>query len=301
VVVIVSDHGQQASKNPLIFVDSHRLLQLAGLMEFDAESRPDFERSRMYPLLPMTMTNVSGLAVNLKGREKHGWIEPGAESEKVIEDAVSALQSIKVVETGEPFFNFVRGPGEIGEWYEGFHDRVDILLKCNQKAYGKDLHIRIGDQEYPVSEIAEVRGISGTHTNMGLFLISSPRFKTGVLLPALNTMSTAVMRSWMRESKGRVKQLLLRICFFFNLYEEVETLDLTPTLLYEFGLPVGRDMDGKVHLHLVKEEALEARQLAFVDTYDHIQVTRPDIEQTGETEEMEEDEMEMLRALGYIK
>lgn len=297
VVVVVSDHGQKPAKQPLIFVDSYRLLQLAGLMELDAGGQPIFPRSRLYPLLPMTMTNVSGLALNLKGREKDGWIERGADAEKVVEEARRVLQSIRTVETGEPLFTFVKGMGEVGEEYESLKDRIDILLKCNLQAFGKDFHFQIGDSVYSVSEFTEVRGISGTHTNLGIFLISSPRFRSGVLLPALNTMSARVMRSWMRQSKGRVRRSLVKGCDLFNLNEEIETLDLTPTLLYQFDLPVGRDMDGKVPIRLVKDEALDEHRLAFIDSYDDITVKRGKVEES----EVADDEMDMLKALGYIK
>lgn len=297
VVLVVSDHGQQPSRQPLIFVDSYRLLHLAGLMEIDGNGDPDFSSSLIYPLLPMTMTNVSGLAVNLKGREKYGLIERGAEAEKVVSEAKERLQSIRVVETGEPFLTYVKEPSALGEEYDAFKNRIDILLKCNLKSYGKDFHLAIGDSVHAMTDIAEVRGISGTHTNLGAFIFSSPRMRTGVLLPALNTMSARVMRSWMRQSKGNLRQSFVRACDFFNLNEEIETLDITPMILYQYGLPVAEDMDGKVPLRLVRDQALEESPLAFVDSYDDIAVARRKIEEP----EVLEDEMDMLKALGYIK
>lgn len=297
VVVIVSDHGQKPAKQPLIFVDSYKLLHLAGLMEIDEEGNPDFARSQLYPLNSMTMTNVGALAVNLKGREKNGWIESGAQSERIIEEASKALQSIKVIETGEPFFAYVKGAGDLGDGFESVRNRIDIRLKCNSRAFGENSHLQIGDKVYPASEILEVRGISGTHTNLGIFLISAPRFRTGVLLPALNTLSARAVRSWMNDLKGSMRDILYRGCDLFNLCEEVGTLDLTPTLLYQLGLPVGADMDGKIPIFLVKEDILEENSPTYVKSYDALVVKRPPVEKRENTE----DEMDMLRALGYIK
>ena len=44
-------------------------------------------------------------------------------------------------------------------------------------------------------------------------------------------------------------------------------LDVTPTLLYFFGLPVGRDMDGYARADLFRAEFTGARPIAFIPTY----------------------------------
>jgi arylsulfatase A-like enzyme len=44
--------------------------------------------------------------------------------------------------------------------------------------------------------------------------------------------------------------------------------DVTPTLLYLLGLPVGKDMDGRVLTEAIIPEVLAERQVAWVETHD---------------------------------
>jgi hypothetical protein len=44
-------------------------------------------------------------------------------------------------------------------------------------------------------------------------------------------------------------------------------VDLTPTVLYFLGLPVGRDMDGYARLDLFKKTFTTGRPMAFVPTH----------------------------------
>jgi Type I phosphodiesterase / nucleotide pyrophosphatase len=77
---------------------------------------------------------------------------------------------------------------------------------------------------------------------------------------------------------------------------ELPTLfDVAPTALYLLGLPVGRDMDGRVLTEVLRPELLSARPTAFVATYD-------DGSRTGGVRESPVDDQVLreLRALGYI-
>jgi|GEM_PF-5643344 len=296
-IVIVSDHGQQPVNQPLVFVDLHVLLGILGLMSFDQDGNADFAASQVFPLFPMTMKNTSGLGLNLKGKESMGWIEPGPESDRIIEEAIRKLKSVRVVETGEPFFNVVRQLRENdfrGHYLKG---RLEIMLKGNPQAYGADLHVEVGDSVFTMDQITEMRGISGKHTNMGVFVVSGPEFTTGALLPSSNSMTARVLRAMARGAGGRVKQFMNRGLLSFNLLEEVTILDLTPTLLYMFDLPVGRDMDGHVPVRLIECDVLRERGVDYVDSYDHLQIELDE----PRDDTMSEEEMEQLRALGYIK
>ena len=44
-------------------------------------------------------------------------------------------------------------------------------------------------------------------------------------------------------------------------------LDLTPTILYYLGLPVGRDMDGFARTDLFRETFTASRPITFIPTY----------------------------------
>lgn len=79
---------------------------------------------------------------------------------------------------------------------------------------------------------------------------------------------------------------------------QASVLDVTPTVLALLGMPVGRDMDGRVLTEAITPEFLAATPLTYTDTYD------TDLEFDDEFEDDErvpEELMSRLRALGYIE
>jgi len=50
-------------------------------------------------------------------------------------------------------------------------------------------------------------------------------------------------------------------------------LDVTPTILYLMGLPVARDMEGRVLTEIVEEEFARAHPLSFIPSYESLAVT----------------------------
>jgi predicted AlkP superfamily phosphohydrolase/phosphomutase len=79
--------------------------------------------------------------------------------------------------------------------------------------------------------------------------------------------------------------------------------DVTPTILYLLGMPVGEDMDGKVISQAISETYLEKNPITYVPTYDDREVEKEyigDIAQYKE-EELNQKLKEDLRALGYIR
>lgn len=74
-------------------------------------------------------------------------------------------------------------------------------------------------------------------------------------------------------------------------------LDITPTLLYAEGIPVGRDMDGKILFGAFKPEFIKKHTPTMVASHDH------GVRQPGEPLSSGQDEqiLEDLRSLGYIQ
>jgi predicted AlkP superfamily phosphohydrolase/phosphomutase len=74
-------------------------------------------------------------------------------------------------------------------------------------------------------------------------------------------------------------------------------LDITPTLLYLEGLPVARDMDGKILFSAFKPEFLRANKPTLVASHDK------GVRQKGEpaSSEMDDEILQDLRSLGYIQ
>ena len=75
---------------------------------------------------------------------------------------------------------------------------------------------------------------------------------------------------------------------------EASVTDITPTILSIFGLPIGRDMDGRVLSEIFEEETAN---IQWVDTYD----IKPRKMGKPVHSDMDEIHNDRLRALGYIK
>lgn len=78
-----------------------------------------------------------------------------------------------------------------------------------------------------------------------------------------------------------------------------DLLDITPTLLHLYGLPVGRDMDGKVLVNCFTEE----QHPAFVDSWDSIAGDHPDGQHARDTQIDPTEARESIKQLidlGYI-
>jgi hypothetical protein len=74
----------------------------------------------------------------------------------------------------------------------------------------------------------------------------------------------------------------------------VDIHDITPTLLYALGMPVGQDMHGKAQTHLFKGDFQAAHPLQTIESWG----SRGDTSvSTGQDDEAH---LEQLRALGYI-
>lgn len=82
-----------------------------------------------------------------------------------------------------------------------------------------------------------------------------------------------------------------------NRIEHATLLDITPTLLYLEGIPIGRDMDGKVLFSAFNPEFLKKYPPTLVASHDK------GMRQKGEaaSSEMDKEILEDLRSLGYIQ
>jgi len=74
-------------------------------------------------------------------------------------------------------------------------------------------------------------------------------------------------------------------------------LDITPTLLYLEGIPVGRDMDGTILLHAFDPSFIKSHHPTVVDSHDHGKRQQGQALSSGQDQEILED----LKSLGYIQ
>ena len=73
--------------------------------------------------------------------------------------------------------------------------------------------------------------------------------------------------------------------------------DITPTILYYLGLPVARDMDGKVLVEAIKEAYLKKNPIQYINTYETQKKDKVEKPIRSYDEEMIK---ERMRSLGYI-
>ncbi len=80
--------------------------------------------------------------------------------------------------------------------------------------------------------------------------------------------------------------------------KESRVVDLLPTILALYGLPVGADMDGRVLKEMILPEFLQDRPIQYINSYES-EVVLADSEAPIESE-MDQDIKEKLISLGYI-
>lgn len=75
-------------------------------------------------------------------------------------------------------------------------------------------------------------------------------------------------------------------------------IDMAPTILNHFGLPVGKDMDGKVALDIFKKP----NEVKYIDSWDLVKGDFGELKKERETDQLTDNEtMEQLIELGYIE
>lgn len=73
--------------------------------------------------------------------------------------------------------------------------------------------------------------------------------------------------------------------------------DIAPTILALLGLPVPRDMDGRVATEMVDPAFWAAHPIQYIPTYESTAGLKPD----GVELELDDDDLEQLKALGYLE
>lgn len=79
--------------------------------------------------------------------------------------------------------------------------------------------------------------------------------------------------------------------------ENAQVYDITPTLLYLFDLPVGKDMDGNVLLEAFREKFKKRNKVRFIPSYEGFQQK---LDQKR-SKDLDKEALEELKSLGYIK
>jgi hypothetical protein len=120
----------------------------------------------------------------------------------------------------------------------------------------------IGGEKYSFGDIITTKEaqVSGWHDPEGVFVIKGPAMRAGVNLG------------------------------------EIEQTDVVPTLLRLYGLPVGKDMDGRVLEEALDEEFVKRNPPQYIETHEKAGEIQAETKAMALTEEVER----KLRDLGYF-
>ncbi|MCC6168547.1 MAG: DUF2304 family protein [Caldilineaceae bacterium] len=133
----------------------------------------DWSRTQAYSL-----GNVGQVYLNVAGREPQGCVQPGAEYERVRDQIVARLQTLRDPETGELAVESIHRREEL---YHGEHlDKApDIVFLPRRLEY-----FGFGEYEFGSHKVVESmrRGISGTHRMNGIFMAYGASIQPGVVV-----------------------------------------------------------------------------------------------------------------------
>ena len=207
-----------------------------------------------------TVGEIRSIYINLKGRQPQGIVEPGAEYEALCKEMIEKLSALKEPDSGEPVVDKVWRREELysGEFVEKM---PDLLVDWHDYKYS---FIPDFDDGPLVSSILDEKSLqwdrNGFHRPNGVFFASGEGIRRG----------------------ARVEGVVM---------------DVTATILYEMGLPVPADMDGRVITGAYEPERLETDppQTSDMDTS-----AAPD-NATVFTKDEEAKVAERLKQLGYLE
>lgn len=227
-------------------------------------SNIDWQHTKAYCYEVLTFP--PSIWINVKGLRPQGIVNSGAEYQEVIQFVIDKLYDLKDPVTGDQLIRRVYRKEEI---YHGrYLDQApDLTLAWwdGITLLGKPSFVDNGDE--PVLTYAGGKPIGagewgGTHALQGIVVLRGQPFQVGRRL------------------------------------DQVEIIDLAPTLLHLLGLAIPEDMDGRVLWEAFKERFAAAH---------HIALRKADDDQAGDFSEVtySQDETiqveERLRGLGYIE
>ncbi|MAF66892.1 MAG: hypothetical protein CMJ84_14705 [Planctomycetes bacterium] len=286
-VLVVSDHGARPRAVPLVLFHADALLADMGLIAFEGErlegSALDPKRARARE----AGSSATRHRVEILFREE---VTEGVEPMSLAE-VIAALAALTVTETGEPLFE-AAGPMPEGRRPEAFV----IPAPCLSRPPG-EVSVEVAGVERPLARYLDVRSEnSGNHDPHGMFLFAAPDVEPVGPVAALCSETSLSTLLGFTLGTSRTLDRVAEAARRLGLFEPYTSLDVTPTALAYLGLPLARDMHGRV-MERVLGPTPRAR--AGVDT--HGGLLDPDRRSAPIDEAARAEILEQLRALGYTK
>ncbi len=176
----------------------------------------DWPKSRAYAV-HLNFPTV-GIQLNVRGREKHGCVEPGAEFEALRDELIERLNSIVDPEIGQRVVREIYRREEI---FSGpYVDRLpDIVLHYDAQFVART---ELAAQVWGATPLTDFLDVSGDHDMNGIFVAVGPAIRSTGFLP------------------------------------EATILDVAPSLLCSLAQPIPKNMDGRALEDVFQNEFLAA-------------------------------------------
>jgi predicted AlkP superfamily phosphohydrolase/phosphomutase len=206
------------------------------------------------------VSEVEGIRINVKSRYPNGTVE-AEEYEALRAAIIERVKTLNDPESGDRVFTNVYKREQVysGESIDEF---PDIILRPDDRyKISPKLLTEGGVKESFLAREEHWRKISGSHRQHGIFIIKGRDYRRGVRL------------------------------------DEVPIVDILPTALYEVGVPLPDDLDGKPVEGAFKEQFLQAHRVEVETTKDYDATERADIYSEEEKSKL----VDSLRGLGYIE
>lgn len=202
--------------------------------------------------------------INLKGRELHGTVKSEKEYEGLIEKLITELKDLRDMKTG---MNIVKDVLKRDKIYHGkyVNNTPDLLVRWREDITISGIGIESSAEIKPITPFMpgeDYRVISGDHHLNGIFLARGKEIKSGIKMDGASIM------------------------------------DVAPTVLYQMGVSIPDDMDGKVLSSIFCESFPDSNSVAYKRDNLKGNETRDFAEYTEDEEKELEDR---LRGLGYIE
>lgn len=300
-LIILSDHGAQAQFLPHVGLDPDKILNAIGILYFkNGTQEIDFSKTKAFSAGIEKLYQIKGICLNLRGRESNGIIKPGEEEDKTKYEIMNLLADLKILENGKNLFSKVIQGRDIKEkrWKD---TKTDIFAYSNDEVL-KDFHkthIKISGRILPLIDILSIDDTSGEHSNEGIILIHGKNIKPKFNFPELNIKLARALKKAIKIVFNDKIPSSIKKCFVIFHLENFNptTLDITPTILYSMGLPVGKDMDGKTINDAFNRGLIGKYPVNYINTYE----VPSNVKSKKITSTADKEVLKKLKALGYIE
>lgn len=206
------------------------------------------------------VSEVEGIRINLKEKYPEGTVDE-EDYERLRKIIIEEAKKLKDPETGESIFEHINKKEEIyrGDCVDRF---PDIILRPDERytISPKVLPKRTRGNNFLARE-EHWRKISGSHRQYGIFILEGQDCNSGIEL------------------------------------DPVEITDIVPTVLYQMGLPIPDDIDGKVPEKAFKQEFIKANPIRFEKVKGQEEEKGGDIYSDEDKSKL----IDSLKGLGYIE